>query len=330
MRLPDESFRARLTGAAMLLAAAALTGCASGSEPVASIASGLPANGPQADYPQTVGDPYVVNGMTYTPVDTLNYDDVGVAILDPGAAPGVTAAHHTLPVPSYAEVTSLDTGRTILVRVERRGPMDSNALVALSPAALAQLEAGEGVSVRIRRVNPPEEHRYLLRAGQSAPLRMDTPMSLVQVLRRKAPQAYAAEPAEVAAPQTVEGSLAVLGAESVPQTIETVDPGESAAPEPVLESAPVEVAIAEAAPEPSRDPEHAPSTADGGFLVQAAAFSTQERATSAASTLDGFVMPSGKFWRVRTGPFATRAEAEASLAKVRDEGYTDARILTNG
>ena len=325
MRLPDESFRARLIGAAMLLSAFALAGCASGPEPVASIASGLPANGPQADYPQTVGEPYIVNGMTYTPVDTLNYDDVGVAILDAGAPPGVTAAHHTLPVPSYAEVTSLDTGRTILVRVERRGPMDSNALVALSPAALAQLEAGEGVSVRVRRVTPPEEHRYLLRAGQSAPLRMDTPMSLVQVLRRKAPQAYAAQPAEVVAPQTVEGSLAVLEPNVALPTIETVDPGETAVPEPVLESAPAEVAIAEPAPEPEVAP-----AADGGFLVQAAAFSTEERATSAASTLDGFVMPSGKYWRVRTGPFATRAEAEASLAKVRDEGYTDARILTNG
>ena len=329
MRSPDESFRARLTAAATLLGVAALAGCASGPEPVASIASGLPANGPQADYPQIVGDPYVVNGMTYTPVDTLNYDDVGVAILDPGAAPGVTAAHHTLPVPSYAEVTSLDTGRTILVRVERRGPMDSNALVALSPAALAQLEAGEGVSVRVRRVNPPEEHRYLLRAGQSAPLRMDTPMSLVQVLRRKAPQAYAAQPADVAGPRTVDGSLAVLEPNTASSTIEAVDPGESAAPEPVLDPAPVEVAIDAPALE-SREPEPASPASDGRFLVQAAAFSTEERATNAASTLDGFVMPSGKYWRVRTGPFATREEAEASLAKVRDEGYTDARILTNG
>jgi rare lipoprotein A len=38
--------------------------------------------------------------------------------------------------------------------------------------------------VRVRRVNPPEDQRALLRAGQSAPLRMDTPMPLVEILRR--------------------------------------------------------------------------------------------------------------------------------------------------
>ena len=71
-------------------------------------------------------------------------------------------------------------------------------------------------------------------------------------------------------------------------------------------------------------------TANGAFVVQAAAFSTAERARDAASALDGKVSQSGAYWRVRTGPFATRKEAEASLAKVRSAGYRDARIFTSG
>lgn len=55
-----------------------------------------------------------------------------------------------------------------------------------------------------------------------------------------------------------------------------------------------------------------------------------ERATSAAAALGGSVIPAGRFFRVRTGPFVTRGEAEASLANVHRAGYSDARILTSG
>ena len=64
-------------------------------------------------------------------------------------------------------------------------------------------------------------------------------------------------------------------------------------------------------------------------MVQAATFSTQERAARAAGALGGQVLPAGNLFRVRTGPFAARAEAEASLANVRRAGYSDARILTD-
>jgi rare lipoprotein A len=68
----------------------------------------------------------------------------------------------------------------------------------------------------------------------------------------------------------------------------------------------------------------------GGFIVQAATFSTADRATRVADALGGAVIPAGQYFRVRTGPFATRGEAEASLAKVRAAGYRDARIFTSG
>src|SRR5690606_16877135 len=102
--------------------------------------------GPAADYPVVIGEPYRVGSRLHTPADTLNYDEVGYVAADTGI--GVSGAHHTLPLPSYAEVTSLETGQTILVRLERRGPMTGDALVGLSSAALAQLGAAEGTPVR--------------------------------------------------------------------------------------------------------------------------------------------------------------------------------------
>src|SRR3546814_5701897 len=71
---------------------------------------------------------------------------------------GISAAHKTLPLPSYVEVTSLETGRTILVRINDRGPFVSGRVIDLSSAAAEQLGMKrKGVAaVRVRRVNPPE------------------------------------------------------------------------------------------------------------------------------------------------------------------------------
>ena len=67
-----------------------------------------------------------------------------------------------------------------------------------------------------------------------------------------------------------------------------------------------------------------------GFVVQAGAFSTRARAEGVAKAIGGSVGSAGKLFRVRTGPFASRKEAEASLAKVKAAGYSDARIYSTG
>jgi rare lipoprotein A len=147
----------------------------------------VPANGPQSDYPMVLGQPFNVDGVVYAPVDTMNYDMVGHAAISPVDGNGITASHRTLPLPSYVEVTALDSGRTILVRVERRGPMTGSLLTELTPAAAAQLGilGQERAAVRVRRVNPPEPERAALRAGGAAPARMDMPPSLRAVLLRR-------------------------------------------------------------------------------------------------------------------------------------------------
>jgi rare lipoprotein A len=169
------------------LAAALIAGPAWAKAPPAPLVPLQETNGPQADFPVVVGAPYQIGGVTFVPSDSMNFDSVGYASVGTEGGASVSVAHHTLPVPSYAEVTDIKTGRTILVRVERRGPMDGAHAVELSPGAAAQLgvAAGSNTAVRVRRVNPAESERAMLRSGNPAPERMPTPKPLLDVLQRK-------------------------------------------------------------------------------------------------------------------------------------------------
>ena len=142
-----------------------------------------------ADPPAQLGQPYTIEGVTVIPSDGP-FDDVGLAVLDAEgiAVSSISMAHRTLPLPSYAEVTALDSGRTVLVRVERRGPLSGPAFVALSSGAFAQMGADPSLplGVRVRRVSPQEYERSLLRTGQRAPERLATPKPLLVVLRQTA------------------------------------------------------------------------------------------------------------------------------------------------
>lgn len=170
---------------------------------------------PVVDYPVKVGKPYQVGGITYVPADTPNLDEVGYASWYGGEHEGkptangesfrpnaISAAHKTLPLPSYVEVTSLDTGRTILVRINDRGPFVQGRVIDLSSAAARQLGIRRtGVApVRVRRVNPPEQERAVLRAGGQAAERLEAPAPLLAALReRLAGQPRAGVPIQQAA-----------------------------------------------------------------------------------------------------------------------------------
>lgn len=283
MRLSVESIAA-------LTALTLLAGCGGGSGERLAVAAPV-TTGPGADYPMTLGEPFTVDGVVWKPADVMNYDAVGYAAIDPAGGTAITAAHKTLPLPSYVEVTSLATGKTILARVERRGPMTNSRLVALSPGAMAQLGiAGGDGAVRVRRVNPPEPERSALRSGLRAPDRMETPKSLLAVLTRK-----------------LDAQNGVVA--------------------PSIAAAPVAVAVASAKPAPKPVARPSPVPVTGGSVVQVAAFSARPRADAVAGKLGGVVSPAGQLWRVRLGPFSSPAEASAALAKAKGAGYSDARIL---
>ena len=277
--------------------------------------------GPAADYPVVLGAPFTIDGVTYSPEDKMNYDAVGYASLGGAGGASITAAHRTLPMPSYIEVTALESGKTVLVRVERRGPMGGKDLVELSPGAAAQLGlTGQyHAPIRVRRVNPIELDRAMLRSGGAAPARMDTPKSLLVVLQRKLDQQQGivrtppvTVPSPVPSPAPAPTPKPVKGAKPrpVPATVQAPKPAPAIKPAPAPVPVPVSV----------------PAAQTGKFMVQVGAFSDQANAKAAASKVGGSITAAGKLWRVRMGPYATEAQAKAALAKARSAGYRDARI----
>lgn len=268
-----------------------------------------PANGPQADYPMVLGKPFIVDGITYTPADTLNYDVVGWAATS-NIGSGISASHRTLPLPSYVEITALETGRTILVRLERRGPMTGDLLTELSPAAAEQLGiiGQAGAAVRVRRVNPPEPERAALRSGRPAPLRMETPPSLRNVLLHRLEQQGAGAQVSRPGPMSTPDRMAAAPAAPAPAQRPRAHPA-------VVASPPI--------PEPDVQ---ASGAARGPWFVQVGAYSTRERANAVAKALRARVVPGGGLWRVRLTGLASAAEAKAVWAQVQNAGYRDARI----
>jgi rare lipoprotein A len=118
-----------------------------------------------------IGQPYQVNGVWYYPKDDPAYDATGLAswygaeFHDRHTANGetfdknaVSAAHPTLPMPSFVEVTNLATGRVLTIRINDRGPFKSNRVIDLSrrAAQLLGFEDSGLAKVRVRRVYPKE------------------------------------------------------------------------------------------------------------------------------------------------------------------------------
>lgn len=289
-----------------------------------------------ADTPVKLGDPYTVAGVTYTPADIPDYDDVGYAswygeelagkptangeIFNPD---GISAAHRTLPLPSYVEVTALDTGRTILVRVNDRGPMVGDRLIDLSRGAAEQLGLTEGHSaVRVRRTNPPQAERAQLRAGNAVPERIATPDSLLAILRRKLQSQTTAPIAAQPAPPVASGK-AKPGDDRM-----SVQPSDAKpAPKPVP-AKPAAAKRSEAKPEtPPAQTASAKPAATGTHFVQVGAFGSEANANAAAKTVGGTVAKVGKLWRVRMGPFSNDADARGALGKAKAKGFRDAVVV---
>jgi rare lipoprotein A len=282
-----------------------------------------------SDVPVRIGSPFQVGNVTYTPADVAAYDEVGYAswygaeLAGQNTANGevfmpaaISGAHKTLPMPSYVEVTSLDTGRTILLRVNDRGPFANDRLIDLSEGAAKQLGiTAQGVAgVRVRKVNPPQQERAVLRSGQMASTRMDTPESLLKILREKLgkmprPTSMAAAPRPVlskAAPTT-----AVRPSAPPPQSGDGRFVREGAS-----------------APRPAARATPAPAAAAAGYVVQVAAFSSRTRADELARKLGATVASSadGRLFRVRYGPFASETEGQQALASAQKRGYPQARL----
>jgi len=179
-----------------------LAACASSPKPKAGAAKP-----PAATSAVKIGRPYEVFGKTYVPRDDRDYDERGIASwygptfhAKPTATGEIynqddlTAAHKTLPMPSFVEVTNLDNGRTLTVRINDRGPFVDGRIIDLSRRS-AQLLGVDGpglAKVRVKRVYPKGDWATLtppkpatmapvpVRGGQGA-ISPQTPARYIQV-----------------------------------------------------------------------------------------------------------------------------------------------------
>jgi rare lipoprotein A len=259
-----------------------------------------------------VGSPYQVAGVWYQPREYLIYDRVGTASWYGELFQGrrtangeiydmdrLSAASPTLPLPVYARVTNLENRRSIIVRVNDRGPYASARIMDVSRRSAEALGFRERGTARVR-------VQYLGRA----PLNGDDSYER----RYLASQGWAHVASNRAAPAQPQEPVAVSSIGETPSLRWQA----MTRPQAQFEPAPIQ-----------------PANRAGGVMIQAGSFRNEDNAERARSVLGAIaaveVAPidgsSGRFFRVRLGPFADEQEASAALSRVTKAGYGGARIV---
>ncbi len=282
-----------------------------------------------------IGTPYQVKGETFTPKYEAAYSEVGKASWYGPQFHGrmtasgekydkheMTAAHRTLPMPSIVKVTRLDTGKSVKVRINDRGPFAHSRIIDISQAAAEELDMIRVGTAKVRvDYLSPETEEYIASMGLKKPEGWgDSPVTV------------AAAPAgdiissELAAPEPrplMEGTLAFTSetpAPAAPAVAEATEVPASSFSLNLLPSAQASV-----------------TGGDSRYRIQTASFSSQENAERVAGTLRSLaatlvkpVQANGQqFYRVSLGPLAHYEEAERLLEQVQALGYRDARIMVD-
>ena len=259
---------------------------------------------------------YVVFGKRYYVLSSsVGYRERGVAswygpgfhkvrtsIGEPYDMYGMTAAHKTLPLPAYARVTNLQNGRSVVVRVNDRGPFVGNRIIDLSYSAAAKLD--------------------MLRNG--------TAMVEVRTIDPSAPPPVvtaSATPAPAAAPPAATALTIVAPA--------TAAPAGSAPTGSTPAAAPPATAPGTATPT-SGGGVTSPGAAATALFVQAGAFSDPANAERLAEKLRGGrygkvivrddQIAGRRMYRVRIGPVPSVAEFDRVVAALERAGINDAHL----
>ncbi|MGQ7956421.1 septal ring lytic transglycosylase RlpA family protein [Pseudomonas sp. SP16.1] len=256
---------------------------------------------PMPHYGPVKASPYVVFGKQYYPIqDARRYQAVGPAswygTKFHGQATangetydlyGMTAAHKTLPLPSYVRVTNLENGKTVILRVNDRGPFYSDRIIDLSFAAAKKLGYAEKGTARVK-VEGIDPHEWWAQQGRPVPL-------------------------VLASNQPAKGITAQAVAQPVAQVVEQYSP-----PPQQHAAAVVPVQI---------DAKKNDSLAASGLYLQVGAFANPDAAEllkaklsqtiSAPVFISSVVRDQQILHRVRLGPIASQGEVEQLQSSVR-------------
>jgi rare lipoprotein A len=294
-----------------------------------------------------VGNPYYVNGVLYTPHEDPNYNQTGVASWYGPKFHGrrtangevfdmyqMTAAHTTLPMPSQVKVTNLQNGKSIVVRVNDRGPFVDDRIIDMSYKAAQVLGFEEQGTTRVRveyyspavgAAAKPEVTKLELEALEKERLARSRraadeaarkkPVSEVSTVELAPPPAPPEPAPVVASALLVEPPVAVTPV-APPLVVVAAAPAAVIAPDPVNEEATQRTAV--------RREIH----------IQVGAFTNAKNAArmrdKVASFYDahirGAMVNDQQFFRVRLGPFSSKTEAGRIQNQLMDAGYLGARI----
>jgi rare lipoprotein A len=296
-----------------------------------------------------IGKPYEVAGLVYTPREEPTYDRVGTASWYGELFHGrrtangeiydmdrLSAAHPTLPLPVYARVTNLNNGRSIVVRINDRGPYARDRIIDLSrrSAELLGFRGNGTATVRVKYLgraplsgDDSYEWRYLasqswaryaLKGGSATAKGAPTEVgSISEKLPLENPENLA-RPWKAVAP---------------PGATEPTPPGWSATTRP---TGPLQAQFTGSIPKdqkPVANDQKSVAAANGP-TIQAGSFKSKDNADRARTTLSAIApvdvaevtVGHDVYYRVRVGPFQTVAKAKAALGKVTQAGYRGAKL----
>lgn len=329
--------RARLAFALLLCGVVAACGGGAPKPQISAHGEGGPPDVPSSALGRglyKVGDPYQINGVWYYPAEDFAYDETGIASwYGPGfhgeyTANGesydmneLTAAHKTLPMPSFVRVTNLSNGRSVVVRVNDRGPFVAGRIIDLSRRA-AQLLAIDGPgTARVRVTILAEESRQIATAMREA--------GRVQLARstRVAPAVPSTKIVAVApspSPALTASPVARIETTRLP------------APSPPSGTAPILQEVSLPLPDPT-GPAPSVTPKRTRIFVQAGAFSNADNARRLGERLQRFgqtvVTPVNvggqQLFRVRIGPLDSVEAGDRVLDRIIGDGQAEARLIVD-
>lgn len=310
----------------LVAAALALTGCASEKkaalDPFAG--KGSPYYSKKGPVPwgggrEHLGKPYQVAGRWFTPKEQPDYDKTGVASWYGEAfnrrktsngewfdMTRLTAAHATLPLPSYVKVTNLDNGREVVVRVNDRGPFVNTRVIDMSKRSaevLGYKNVGKA-HVRVQYIGPaPLNDNGTHLVAMNKELNRGTPLRqmIASASRNKGRSAVPDVQVAEAKPKVSKARL---------ETVAYVPPKAQSAP--------------------------AQSGVETSYFVQLGSFSDPNNAVRARDLFASawpvqFIELSGSsgvVYRVRLGPLSDSVDAQTALEGAFAAGFADAHVIT--
>ncbi|EEH9715983.1 endolytic peptidoglycan transglycosylase RlpA [Salmonella enterica subsp. enterica] len=318
----------------------------------------------------TANQDYQRDGKSYKIVqDPSRFSQAGLAAIydaEPGSnltASGemfdpmqLTAAHPTLPIPSYARITNLANGRMIVVRINDRGPYDTDRVISLSRAAADRLNTSNNTKVRIDPIivapdgslsGPGMACTTVAKQTYALPPRPDLSGGMGSASSAPAQPQGDVLPVSNATLKSDDTTGAPVSSSGFLGAPTTLAPGvlEGNEPTPAPQTAPVSAPVtapatatpvsAPAAAAPVSAPVSAPAAAASGrFVVQVGAVSDQTRAQqyqqrlSQQFSVPGRVIQNGAVWRIQLGPFASKAEASALQQRLQTEAQLQSFIAS--